>query len=70
MRELEGVHKMVLPSMFDVAHQNFNEQQESINEAAFMFKMENMDPHRLVNKWEAERLNRERKKHTKRKFVD
>ena len=56
--------------MFDVAHQNFNEQQESINEAAFMFKMENMDPHRLVNKWEAERLNRERKKHTKRKFVD
>ena len=63
LRELEGVHKMVLPSMFDVAHQNYNEQQEAINEASFDFKMENLDPNRQVNKWEAERLNRERKRH-------
>ena len=32
--------------MFDVAHQNYNEQQEAINEASFEFKMENLDPNR------------------------
>ena len=68
--ELEAVHKMMLPSMFDVAHQNQCEQQEAINEATFDFKMESIDPNRLVNKWEAERLNRERKKHAQMKFVD
>lgn len=61
---------MLLPSMFDVAHQNYNEQQEAVAEAAFEFKVENLDPNRDVNKWEQERLNRERKRHAKRKFVE
>ena len=29
LKDLEGVHKMVLPSMFEVSHQNYNEQQEA-----------------------------------------
>ena len=61
---------MVLPSMFEVAHLNHNEQQEDINEAAFEFKMENLDPNRNVNRWEQERLNRERKKNAGRKYKD
>ena len=62
LRELEGVNKMVLPSMFEIAHQNYNEQQEDINEVAYNFKVENLDPNRNVNKWESERMNKERKK--------
>ena len=53
---------MVLPSMFEIAHQNYNEQQEDINEVAYNFKVENLDPNRNVNKWESERMNKERKK--------
>ena len=29
LKDLEGVHKMVLPSMFEVSHQNYNEVQEA-----------------------------------------
>ena len=29
LKDLEGIHKMVLPSMFEVSHQNYNEQQEA-----------------------------------------
>ena len=69
LQELDSVHKMVLPSMFDVAHQNYNEQQEVISEAAYEFKMDNMDPKRIVNKYEAERFNKERKKNAQRRHL-
>ena len=69
LRELEAVHKMVLPSMFEVANQNYQEQAANISEAAYEFKMDNMDPSRTVNKYEQERLNRERKKNAGKKFV-
>ena len=69
LHELEAVHKMMLPSMFDVANQNFKEQQEQVTEATFEFKMDNLDPNRVVARYEQERLNKERKKHAKKKFA-
>lgn len=35
LQDLETVHKMVLPSMLEVANQNHNEQLEQINDAAY-----------------------------------
>ena len=67
LKDLEGVHKMVLPSMFEVSHQNYNEQQEAQQEAAYEFKIENLDPNRLLNKWEQERMHRERKRIAQRR---
>ena len=53
--------------MFEVSHQNYNEQQEAQQEAAYEFKIENLDPNRLLNKWEQERMHRERKRIAQRR---
>ena len=62
MKDLDNVNKMVLPSMFEISHLNYTEAQDDISEVAYKHKVENLDPHRIVNKWEQERMNKERKK--------
>ena len=67
---MQEVHYNALPSMVDVAHQNHNEEQENIHEAAYAFKMENLDSNREANKLEQKKMLNERKKLAKKKFVD
>ena len=67
LSDLDSVHKMVLPSMLEVMHRNHQEEMDTIAEVAYEFRLENLDANRPVNKWETERLNRERVKCTKRR---
>ena len=55
--------------MFAVAHNDFTEMQRSQKEVAFEVRLDQMNASRPVNKWEGERLMKERQKMMERRRI-
>ena len=55
--------------MLEVQHQNYLEEQDQTQEAAYELRQDRMNCNRPINKWESERLQRERKKIAERRAM-
>ena len=69
LAELDQCNKSVLPQMLEVQHQSYLEEQDQMQEAAYELRQDRMNCNRPINKWESERLMRERKKIAERRAM-